>query len=116
MHNPRSLVCPYNNCAKKFDKLIMLTDITKIPRGTYYACPHCKCPVDIVVENQDLLSIKPRGNGKDAPPMGCQFHFGYLAELKQMSKDFPTPKECFACRQMTECLLNNLGLPTRPAK
>ncbi|UCF59035.1 MAG: hypothetical protein JSV15_01020 [Candidatus Bathyarchaeota archaeon] len=108
MNNQSSLVCPYSNCAKKFAKLIMLTDVTKIPRDTYYACPHCKSRVDIVVQNQDLFSIKPHGNGKEAPPMACPFHFGYLAELKKISKDFPTPKDCWACRQITECLLNNL--------
>jgi len=116
MHNPRSLMCPYNNCAKKFGKLIMLTDATTIPRGTYYACPHCKSRVDIFVENQNLLSIKSHGNAKEAPPMACLFHFGYLAELKQISKDFPTPKECLACRQITECLLKNLRLTTKPTK
>ncbi|UCG45406.1 MAG: hypothetical protein JSV58_01090 [Candidatus Bathyarchaeota archaeon] len=108
MHKSWSLTCPYNNCGKKFDRLVMLTDATKVPRTTYYACPHCKTRVDVLVEDQSLSSVRPHGNGKDAPPMGCQFHFGYLAELKEESKDFPTPSECLACPQITDCLLNNL--------
>ena len=112
MSNP-SLVCPYNNCGKKFGKLIMLTDATKIPRDTYYACPHCKTQIDVLVEGRSLFSIERHGNGKEAPPMGCPFHYGYLSELKQMSKDFPTPKECLACPQITDCLLNDLWPTTK---
>ncbi|UCE28492.1 MAG: hypothetical protein JSV85_04195 [Candidatus Bathyarchaeota archaeon] len=108
MSNPRSLVCPYNNCGKKFGKLIMLTDTTKLPRNTYYACPHCKTRIDVLVEDRSLFSIERHGNGKEAPPMGCPFHYGHLSELKQTSKDNPTPKECLACPQITDCLLNDL--------
>ncbi len=46
--------CPYANCAKKIDKMIMLVDNRRIPRETYYVCPHCKKRIDLTLKEGSL--------------------------------------------------------------
>ncbi len=46
--------CPYTNCAKKIDKMIMLVNNRRIPRETYYVCPHCKKRINLTLEEGNL--------------------------------------------------------------
>lgn len=46
--------CPYANCAKKIDKMIMLVDNGRFPRETYYVCPHCERRIDLILEEGSL--------------------------------------------------------------
>lgn len=98
--------CPYPSCGKKFDKLIMLIDdFSKVVRETYYACPHCKSRVDIVVTSEDAFKFSPKG--KDIPPSTsvCPYYFGYLSLF---CKESPIPEECMTCTRITKCMTKNL--------
>jgi len=97
----QKLTCPHNDCGKKFTKFIMLTDPTKIPRETYYACPHCKSKVDIITDSKTLFFSSPWRKTKEKPSYGCQYHFGYL---KLYFKGSPVPETCLTCPQLTECM------------
>ncbi|MBC7130602.1 hypothetical protein H5T51_05215, partial [Candidatus Bathyarchaeota archaeon] len=52
------LQCPYKGCEKKFDKPILLTDSSTIPRQTYYACPHCMSKLEIISDGIKIIEIK----------------------------------------------------------
>ena len=60
-----STKCPYPDCKKKIRQMIMLIDNTRIPRETYYACPHCKNRIDLIFKRGSLkFSSHPQKNQK----------------------------------------------------
>jgi hypothetical protein len=103
MFESKAFVCPYSQCRKMFRKALMLTDSSKIPRETYYACPHCLSKVDIAVddvENVSGLSVKvSEGNGLSAV-VECPHQFGYL---KSLPKDGSIPDKCLTCTNLLHC-------------
>ncbi len=99
-----SLHCPYNQCGKKFEKPIILTDYTRLLRETYYACPHCHCKIDVLVDARSggVLSIKATETPVDAPPAQCRHYFGYL---RLMETNASIPDECAICPKVTQCFV-----------
>ncbi len=93
--------CPYPGCGKKFDQLIMLVDHTRIPRDTYYACPHCKSRIDVVFERKSLRFTNHSGNGTEEDSSDCPYYFGYL---KLFSRGARIPEKCLTCKRLTECM------------
>jgi len=98
------LVCPYRECKKEFNKPLMLTDFSKTPRETYYACPHCLTKVDVVVEGRglDSVSLETSGNPVEKTPSECSFQFGYL---KTLPKDAIIPDGCLTCPRLLQCFV-----------
>jgi len=83
----------------------MLTDMSKVPRETYYACPHCLTKVEISVKNQNNLksvSVKTSENAEEGPLLECPHRFGYL---KTLPEDAPIPDECLTCPRMIRCFV-----------
>jgi len=95
------LKCPYQGCAKSFHKPTVLTDLSTIPRETYYACPYCMSKIDIIVENMKIVSVKPTEYPKvfDSPAK-CVHHFGFLNSI---SDNMPIPDECLVCPKVLQC-------------
>lgn len=79
------IVCPNNVCGKMFQKALVLTDLSRKPTETYYACPYCFSKVKIAVKTE------------------CQHYFGYL---KKLPKNASIPDECLTCERITQCLFN----------
>jgi DNA-directed RNA polymerase subunit RPC12/RpoP len=102
MFESKAFVCPYSQCRKMFRKALMLTDSSKIPRETYYACPHCLSRVDVAVddvENVSGFSVKvSEGNGLSAV-VECPHQFGYLKDIPKNA----IPDECLACTNLIQC-------------
>ena len=98
------LVCPYNQCKKEFEKPVILTDLSKMPRETYYACPHCLTKVDVVVKDQslDTVSVKTSEGGPENTPSECPYRFGYL---KALPKDAAIPDGCLTCPKLLQCFV-----------
>ncbi len=98
------LVCPYNECRKGFEKPLMLTDFSKMPRETYYACPHCLTKVEVVAEdiNLDSVSVETSGNPVEKPPTECGYHLGYL---KTLQKEAGIPDGCLTCSKLLRCFV-----------
>ncbi len=94
------LKCPYKGCEKTFEKPTMLTDQTRIPRESYYACPFCMSKIDIVTENMKVVGVKP----VDYPPTvfdspaKCAHYSGLLG----MSGGV-LPDECLVCPKVLQC-------------
>jgi len=105
-HLPKSdsLVCPYNECGREFEKPIMLTDFSKVPRETYYACPHCLTKVDVVARDPSLdsVSLETSRNPVEKAPSSCGFQFGYL---KSLPKDAAVPDGCLTCPKLLQCFV-----------
>ena len=103
MFESAAFVCPYSQCRRTFRKPLMLTDSSKIPRETYYACPNCLSKVDVAVdntENMHKLSIKvSEGNGL-AGIIECPYYFGYL---RNFPKGRSIPDKCFVCANLMQC-------------
>ena len=80
----------------------MLTDFSRTPRETYYACPHCLTKVDVVARDSGLDSISVEGseNALEKSPKECRFRFGYL---KTLSKGAAVPDECLVCSKLLQC-------------
>jgi DNA-directed RNA polymerase subunit RPC12/RpoP len=95
------LRCPYKGCGKSFEKPSVLTDLSTIPRETYYACPYCSSKLDILVEDMKIVSVKPTEYPKvfDSPAK-CARYFGFL---NRISKDAPVPDECLICPKVLQC-------------
>jgi len=43
--------CPHKGCKREFDKPTVITNSSKIPRETYYACPYCHSKLEIVTKD-----------------------------------------------------------------
>lgn len=99
---PDHLTCPYNECKKEFEKALMLTDFSRTPRETYYACPHCLTKVEVVAEDQklDSISVETTGSPVEKAPTECARHFGYLEALP---KEATIPDECLTCSKLLQC-------------
>jgi len=103
MFESKAFMCPYFQCRKTFRKPLMLTDSSKIPRETYYACPHCLSKVDVTIddaENVHKLSIKASERNELAGLIECPHHIGYLKNLPKDS----IPEKCFTCANLMQCL------------
>ena len=95
------LKCPYKGCEKHFDKPALLTDTTTFPRTTHYACPYCMSKIDILVDNLQVVEVKPT----DYPtvfdsPAKCAHYLGFL---NMLPKDAPYPDECLICPKVLQC-------------
>ena len=92
--------CPHKDCGKQFDQLVMLVDNTKIPRETYYACPHCKSRINIKFDRKNLKFKNRSWKSKGAKNNGCTHYFGYL---KLFYTGDQIPEECMMCPRLIEC-------------
>lgn len=103
------LVCPYPKCKKEFERPLMLTDFSKTPRETYYACPHCLTKVDVLVKDQslDLVSLQTSESAPEKTPSECPYRFGYL---KTLPKDAAVPDGCLACPKLLQCFVKKENL------
>jgi hypothetical protein len=103
------LVCPYNECRREIGKPIMLTDFSKTPRETYYACPHCLTKVDVVVKDQSLdsVSLATSKGASEKTPSECPYRFGYLNTL---SRDAAIPDGCLICPKLLQCFVKKENL------
>jgi len=99
-----ALHCPYTQCRKRFEKPIVLTDATKIVRETYYACPHCRCKLDLSVDKAsgDVISIDTTSKPVDIAPSCCKHYFGYL---KVLDENVQIPDECAVCPKVMQCFV-----------
>ena len=84
---PNFLTCPNIGCGKTFQKVLILTDLSKKTRTTYYACPHCFSKVEIVVKEEE-------------PHLECPYYFGFL---KMLPKKTAIPEDCLTCPKIIEC-------------
>jgi len=81
----------------------MLIDSSKVPRETYYVCPHCHAPLNVIVKKQNGSSpvfVEASDSAVRETPEGCRYHFGYLRSLP---RDAPFPDECLTCSMIMKC-------------
>ena len=103
MHKSGSFHCPYVKCGKVFGKPLALTNMSKTPRETYYACPHCLSEVEVAVKDDkslDSVSIETSDDLKETPPLECPYRFGYLKDLPENAL---VPDECLMCPKLIRC-------------
>ncbi|MFB3888716.1 MAG: hypothetical protein ACE14S_04430 [Candidatus Bathyarchaeia archaeon] len=96
------LRCPYHGCERTFKKPTVLTDMTSIPRQSYYACPFCMSKIDIVTENMRVIGVKAAEYPAKVfdSPAKCA-HFSGL--LSNRPADAPLPEECLVCPKVLQC-------------
>jgi DNA-directed RNA polymerase subunit RPC12/RpoP len=107
----KELICPNASCGKPFEKPVMLMDGFSLPRQTYYACPHCKSKLEIVVESgkfMKIVSVRNAGGRLTKPsnnktPKNCPHYFGFLRSL---SDPAPIPDECLICPKIIQCFVH----------
>ncbi len=98
-HGGEHLQCPYKGCEKEFDKPTVLTDLSSIPRQSYYACPFCMSKIDVVTEGTRIVDIKP----VDYPatvfesPAKCAHFSG------QVGFGGGVTDECLICPKVLQC-------------
>lgn len=103
MFESKAFICPYHQCRKTFRKPLMLTDSSKIPRETYYACPYCLSKVNISTGNvkcPQISSVESLERNDLAKLVECPYHFGYL---KNLPKNSSIPDKCFTCSNLIKC-------------
>ena len=99
----KALSCPYEECGKVIKTPLVVTDMSKTPRDTYYACPYCLSKVEIVVKGEkglDSVSFETSDNPKEMSSLECPHHFGHLRDLL---RDASIPEECLTCPQLIRC-------------
>lgn len=114
-----SIKCPYPDCAKKIDQLIMLIDYARLPRETYYACPHCKNRIDLTFEKGCLKFSSHSRNTKrkrrtenKSPKLPCEkaikaLH-DFIAELEGQRGKELTDKEAMDSIKIVEGVISSL--------
>lgn len=103
MHESGTLSCPYVKCGKVIETPLLVTDMSKTLRDTYYACPYCLSKVEIVVKDEkglDPVSFETSDNPKEMSSHECPHHFGHLRDLLG---DALIPEECLTCPQLIRC-------------
>lgn len=124
-----SLTCPYSKCGRSFDRPVMVTDYSKLPRETYYACPHCMLRLELLLEGDKgdgfgrvhvkaiedtLLSeleaadwSKRLGEPVSSPqatrPSKTCKHF--LGFLRSLPEGMGIPDECAVCPNIVQCYI-----------
>ncbi|UCE29005.1 MAG: hypothetical protein JSV85_07045 [Candidatus Bathyarchaeota archaeon] len=92
--------CPHPDCGKKIGQLIARVDHSKIPRETFYVCPHCKNRINLNVEEKNLKFPSHSRKIRKEMPSSCPHYFGFL---KLFSSTDQIPEECLTCKRLTEC-------------
>lgn len=111
-------VCGYERCGRAFDAPVWLTDLSRKPQETYYACPYCFSKMDEV--DGDVVDHLHGGGyelpAKDAAKKGvkggghrdveksadCPHHMGYL---KSRGKSEGVPDGCLTCPKILQCMV-----------
>lgn len=91
-------------CGKSIQKPLLLIDSFKMPRETYYACPHCNSPLDITVKNGkglNVVSVEASKSVKGIAPSECPHHLGHL---KTLAGSDQFPDECLTCPAIMKCV------------
>jgi len=99
------LVCPYVGCGRSFAKPTVLTDESKLPRETYYACPHCYSRLEILVDDSKkmrVVSVRRASDPGDIAPPYCHHYFGFLQGI---AEKVSLPDECLTCAKIMQCLV-----------
>jgi len=123
---PESLVCPYPGCKRSFGQPVIVTDYSKLPRETYYACPHCMLRLELSLEGdgecghvhvrafeEEGLLMRHKDEGKrervgeavssavaSRPSKSCRHFLGYLRGLPEGTG---IPDECAVCPDIVRC-------------
>lgn len=113
-------VCPYEDCGRRFEKPILVTNNSINPPQTYLGCPYCLSRIDVEVPEAEKIEEKVEQTAKlveikkiieknakkekkeESKEGACPYHFGYL---KEKPKSSPIPEECLTCPKMLECML-----------
>ena len=95
------LKCPYKGCEKVFDKPTVITDNSVLPRQTHYACPYCMSKLDIITENEKIVSIKPTEYPMVLDSPAKCAHFSALMRLP--GENMLTRDECLMCPKVLQC-------------
>jgi hypothetical protein len=108
----------------------MVTDSSKLPRETYYACPHCMLKLELTLQNENidksghvcihtakdealLSELKIRTSGLSEavsnpqttrPTKGCKHFLGYL-QTHNFGAEIPD--ECAICPNIVKCYSYN---------
>ena len=121
----QGLVCPYSECGRSFEQPALITDCSKLPRETYYACPHCLLRLELLLEGdmgEGHVNVKPVDDGlvsrleidgKDRgfdeavssavasrPSKSCRHFLGFLRSLPE---GVGIPDECAVCPNIVQC-------------
>ena len=94
------LKCPYKGCEKTFDKPTVITDTSVLPRQTHYACPYCMSKLNMIMDKEKILEIKPTEYSTvlDSPAK-CAIFSGLL----QPGQQILTMDECLICPKVLQC-------------
>lgn len=125
-------MCPYSKCGRPFEQPVMVTDRSKLPRETYYACPHCMLRLELLLDGRGRqdglghLHVRPvddkgvtvsglEGGGRVArlgegvssavasrPSKTCRHFLGYLRCLPESAG---IPDECAVCPNIVQCYI-----------
>jgi hypothetical protein len=96
------LKCPYKGCEKAFDKPTVITDTSVLPRQTHYACPYCMSKLNLIMDKEKILEIKPTEYSTvlDSPAK-CAIFSGLL----QPGQQILTMDECLICPKVLQCTI-----------
>jgi hypothetical protein len=124
------LVCPYSGCGRSFEQPVLVTDNSKLPRETYYACPHCMLRLELSLDSEGggcghvhvrgvegavegLLARLEGAVGKSKtcdegvssavaaiPSKSCRHFLGFLRSLPEGAG---IPDECAVCPKIVQC-------------
>jgi DNA-directed RNA polymerase subunit RPC12/RpoP len=92
-------------CSKTFEKPIVMTDSSQLVRETYYACPHCRSKVEVILDDPihpRLASVEDAFYIGRTKPTKCPHHLGYLREQPENAS---IPDECAICPKVMQCFI-----------
>ncbi len=100
----------------------MVTDASKLPRETFYACPHCMLRLELLLDNEggSLSTIQVQASEGVELGCGCERKLGegvssavasrpskscrhYLGFLRSLPLGVDIPDECSVCPSIVHC-------------
>jgi DNA-directed RNA polymerase subunit RPC12/RpoP len=106
------LVCPYGKCGKEFKQPVLLSSEADMTRETYYACPHCRSKLDLVLTDaKNFNTVEAIATSdtkthvcKEEKPESCMYFIGYLRTLPE---DASLPERCLTCPKVVLCFVRH---------
>jgi hypothetical protein len=78
----------------------MLTDFSRTPKETHYACSHSLTEDNLDTQSSNLASAETTDGPREKDAPECAHYFGYVESGNRI------PEECLTCPRLLKCLTN----------
>ena len=89
-----------NESEKESTEPLTLTDLSRTPKETHYACSQSLTEDNLATQNSNPVSAETKYVSREKDVPECAHYFGYVASGDRI------PEECLTCPKLLTCLTN----------